>query len=209
MIYTLLRVTFCFIFRVFFRADIRGREHLPVEGPVILAANHMSNADPPLLATFLPRPVCYMAKQELFEVPVLKQIITAAHSFPVKRGAGDRGAIKAAMEVLKQGKVLGLFPEGTRSKDGKIHKAEAGVALIAAMTNAPVLPACIIGTDKIFANGGILPKVRVIYGEPMRFTGNRKEKAELEAFSAAIMAKIAEMKENALAKETIKPSGRS
>ena len=96
---------------------------------------------------------------------------------------------------MKQGRVLGLFPEGTRSKDGKIHKAEAGVALIASMTNTPVVPACIVGTDHILKNGGFLPKLKVIYGKSMRFSGNRKEKSELEAFSQSIMDAIAKMRD--------------
>lgn len=111
MLYTILRIIFAVFFQILFRAKTYGKEHLPAEGPVILAANHMSNWDPPLLATFLPRPVSYMAKIELFEHPVFGAAIRRCHAFPVKRGAADRGAIKAAINVLKQGRVLGLFPE--------------------------------------------------------------------------------------------------
>lgn len=139
MLYTTLRIIFAVIFQLLFRAKTYGKENLPAEGPVILAANHMSNWDPPLLATFLPRPVSYMAKIELFEHPIFGAAIRRCHAFPVKRGAADRGAIKAAVNVLRQGRVLGLFPEGTRSKDGKLHKAEAGVGLLAAMSGAPVV----------------------------------------------------------------------
>ena len=195
MLYQILSFTFCAFFKLLFRAEILGRENLPAEGAVILAANHMSNWDPPLVAAFLARPVSYMAKLELFQIPVFGRAITACHAFPVKRGASDRGAIKAAVQVLKQGKCLGLFPEGTRSRDGKMHKAEAGVGLIASMTNAPVVPAAVVGTDHIFANGGYFPKVRVIYGEPMHFTGDRKDKEQLSAFSQSIMERIAELKE--------------
>ena len=110
MIYSFLRVAFSCFFRVLFRAEIKGQEHLPREGAVILAANHMSNWDPPLVASFLSRPVSYMAKAELFRIPVFGRVITACHSFPVHRGAADRGAIKAAVKVLKEGRCLGLFP---------------------------------------------------------------------------------------------------
>ena len=195
MLYGLPPIGFGIIFKVLFRAEIIGRENMPKEGAVILAANHMSNWDPPFVATFLSRPVSYMAKVELFKNPVFGRAITACHAFPIKRGAADRGAIKAAMQVLKQGRCLGLFPEGTRSRTGKMRKAEAGVGLIASMTGAPVVPAAIIGTDHIFANGGYFPKLKVIYGEPMKFTGNHKDKEQLEAFSQSIMDKIAEMKE--------------
>ena len=100
-----------------------------------------------------------------------------------------------AVQVLKGGHCLGLFPEGTRSRTGKMRKAEAGVGLIAAMTGAPVVPAAILGTDKIFANGGFLPKLTILVGEPMHFTGDRKDKAQLEAFSQSILDEIARMKQ--------------
>ncbi|SFT33381.1 1-acyl-sn-glycerol-3-phosphate acyltransferase [Selenomonas sp. GACV-9] len=198
MLYGILQIVFGAFFKILFRAEIIGRENMPKDGAVILAANHMSNWDPPFVATFLKRPVSYMAKIELFENPIFGAAIRSCHAFPVKRGAADRGAIKAAMQVLKQGRCLGLFPEGTRSRTGKMKKAEAGVGLIASMTEAPVVPAAIIGTDRIFANGGHFPKLKVIYGEPMHFTGNRKDKDQLEAFSQSIMDRIAELKEKNL-----------
>ena len=175
MLYTTLRIIFAVIFQLLFRAKTYGKENLPAEGPVILAANHMSNWDPPLLATFLPRPVSYMAKIELFEHPIFGAAIRRCHAFP--------------------GRVLGLFPEGTRSKDGKLHKAEAGVGLLAAMSGAPVVPACIVGTDRIMQKGGFLPKLSIMYGEPMHFTGDKRDKEQLEAFSQEIMAHIAVMRE--------------
>lgn len=195
MLYSLLQIIFGLFFKLLFRAKIIGRENMPAKGAVILAANHMSNWDPPLVATFLSRPVSYMAKIELFKNPIFGAAIRACHAFPVKRGAADRGAIKAAVQVLKQGKCLGVFPEGTRSRNGKMRRAEAGVGLIAAMTNAPVVPAAILGTDRIFSNGGYFPKLKVIYGEPMMFQGDPKDKEQLEAFSQAIMDRIAELKE--------------
>lgn len=202
MLYAILQVFFRLYFKLFFRAEIIGKENVPEEGAVILAANHMSNWDPPFLACFLSRTVSYMAKQELFENPVFGAAITNCHAFPVKRGAADRGAIKTAIQVLKQGNCLGLFPEGTRSHGGQMHKAEAGVGLIAAKTNAPVVPTAIIGTDRIMTNGGIFPKLTLIYGKPMRFEGNAKEKEELEAFSQAILDRIADMKEKRTESDT-------
>ena len=193
MLYALLRVFFCTIFKIFFRAEIRGRENIPAEGAVIIAANHMSNCDPPLLACFLSRPVSYMAKEELFVNPIFGRAIRICHAFPVRRGAADRAAIKTAIEVLKGERCLGLFPEGTRSKTGEMKKAEAGVGLIAAMTNAPVVPAAIVGTDKIL-NGSLFPKLKVTYGEPMTFDGDRKDKVALMKFSQAIMDRIGELR---------------
>ncbi len=194
MLYSFFQVLFTSFFRLIFRADVKGREKVPQDGPLILAANHMSNWDPPFLACFLSRTVSYMAKEELFHNPVFGAAIRNCHAFPVKRGAADMGAIKSAIQIVKKGNCLGLFPEGTRSKDGEMHKAEAGVGLIAAKTKAPIVPAAIIGTDHIMANGGFLPKLAVIYGEPMHFTGDAKNKEELEAFSQSILDKIAAMK---------------
>ena len=126
MLYALARCIFVPFFKLFFRARVIGKENLPAEGPVILAANHLSNWDPPFLACFIPRHVHYMAKTELFENPIFSAMIRSCHAFPVKRGAADRGAIKMAMQVLKGGSVLGVFPEGTRSRTGEMGKAEAG-----------------------------------------------------------------------------------
>ncbi|MEX5285740.1 lysophospholipid acyltransferase family protein [Selenomonas sputigena] len=193
MIYGILKMMFALIFKIFFRAQIKGKENLPKEGAVILAANHMSNWDPPLLATFLPRPVSYMAKQELFVNAVLRFILVRCHSFPVKRGAADRGAIKAAVAELKNGSCLGLFPQGTRSRHGEKRKAEPGVALLASMGKAPVVPAAIIGTDKVFAKGGFFPQLRVIYGKPLHFQAERQDKQALQDFAQKIMDEIYRM----------------
>ena len=153
MVYGFFQYLFRFIFYVIFRTRVYGRENIPAEGAVILAANHASNADPPLMASLIERPVSYMAKIELFENPIFGGIIRRCHAFPVKRGESDRGAIKTAVQVLKEKRILGLFPEGTRSKTGELKKPEAGVALIAAMTGAPIVPVAILNTHRIFANG--------------------------------------------------------
>lgn len=193
MLYSIIRFFLEALFTLIFRCEIKGKENIPPVGGVIMAANHQSNWDPPLAATFATRPVSYMAKQELFDVPVLGRIIRSLHAFPVKRGAADRNAIKTALQVLAQQKCLGLFPEGTRSKDGEIHKPEAGIALIAAKANVPVVPTALLGTEKLFGKEAFLPKLRVIYGEPMFFTGDIKNKEALQAFSQEIMDRIAEM----------------
>lgn len=195
MLYGFLQYFFRLIFYTLFRTRVYGRENIPAEGAVILAANHASNIDPPLMASLIERPVSYMAKIELFENPIFGAAIRRCHAFPVKRGASDRGAIKAAVTVLKEGRVLGLFPEGTRSKTGELQKAEAGVALIAAMTGAPIVPVAILNSHRIFANGGLLPQLRIMYGAPISFQGDRKSKEALDTFSAEIMAHIAQMKE--------------
>ena len=112
----------------------------------------------------------------------------------MKRGAADKNAIKNAVKVLKDGGCLGLFPEGTRSKTGKLGKAESGVSLIAAMTKAPIIPAAIINTDKIFSAEKKFPRLAVIYGKPLYFSGNSKDKDELSNFAQEIMNEIAKLK---------------
>ncbi|MBR1420220.1 MAG: 1-acyl-sn-glycerol-3-phosphate acyltransferase [Selenomonadaceae bacterium] len=178
------------LFRLFFKTEIRGMENVPSDGKIILAANHMSNWDPPFLACFLERPVYYMAKQELFENPIFGGAIRALHAFPVKRGESDRGAIKIALGVLKSGECLGIFPEGTRSKTGEVQKAEAGVSLIAAISQAPIVPAAIVGTDQM----KISRKLFLIFGKPMQFEGKKNDKVAMEKFSDDLMNEIRRLK---------------
>ncbi len=190
----MIRILFRAVFGILFRPKIIGRENLPAAGGFILSANHVINWDPPVLATFIEREVCYMAKEELFKNPVFAAAIRALHVFPVKRGAADKNAIKNAVKVLKGGGCLGIFPEGTRSKTGKIGKAESGVSLIAAMTKAPIIPAAIINTEKIFSAEVKFPRLAVIFGKPITFSGNSKDKDELSNFAQEIMNEIAKLK---------------
>ena len=193
-LYAFLKVFFFTIYRLFFRAEFRGVEHIPMEGRVILAANHMSNADPPLIGCHIPRNLNYMCKEELFHVPFIGWVLRTTQTIPVKRGTGDRGAIRTAQQALRAEKMIALFPEGHRSRDGRMRKAQPGVGLLAALSGAPVIPVCIIGTDRIFANGGHFPKLKVIYGEPLQFTGDHKDKEALAAFSQQVMDRIAALK---------------
>ena len=193
MFYRCLKVLFQILFGILFRPVIKGKENVPMEGGMIMAANHLSNWDPPMAGTYMPRPVAYMAKEELFRPALAGAVIRALYAFPVKRGAADRGAIKTALGILKQGLCLGVFPEGTRSKTGKLGKAESGVALLAAMGKVPVVPTAIIGTNRIFQNGGLLPRIKIIFGEPLYFEGKHNDKEALAAFSEKIMERISRM----------------
>lgn len=193
MFYTCLKTFFRIIFGILFRPIVRGRENVPGNGGMIMAANHLSNWDPPMAGTYMPRPVAYMAKEELFRPAVAGAVIRSLYAFPVKRGAADRSAIKTALSVLKQGLCLGVFPEGTRSRDGRLGRAESGVALLAAMGRVPVVPTAIIGTNRIFQNGGLLPRIKIIFGEPLYFEGKHNDKEALNAFAQKIMNRIAAM----------------
>jgi 1-acyl-sn-glycerol-3-phosphate acyltransferase len=109
-----------------------------------------------------------MAKEELFQIPIFGWIITKLNAFPVKRGIADRSAIRTSLALLDKGEIVGLFPEGTRSKTGRLGKAEPGLALIAAKTGAVIIPVAVKGTNKVFREGRLLPKFEVIFGTPIQ-----------------------------------------
>lgn len=146
------------VFRLYFRGRVYGREHVPKTGAVVIASNHASYFDPPLLSCCMRRPVAFMAKEELFEVPLLKQGIRLYGAYPVKRGSGDRGAIRAAMQVLEEGWAAGLFLQGTRTRDARIGNPKIGAALIAAKAKVPILPVSLWGTQDILQKGFPFPK---------------------------------------------------
>lgn len=195
MFYKIFKVLCRFWYGVILRTRVIGAENIPADGAFILAANHVSNWDPPFLGTFIDREVCYMGKEELFKNPVMAAICRGLHVFPVKRGAADKSAIKTALKLLRDGECFGIFPEGTRSKTGKLGKAEAGVSLIAAMSKATIIPAAIVNTEKIFTREKIFPRLAVVYGKPMKFTGSTKDKEALDAFAQSIMNEIAKLKQ--------------
>lgn len=164
--------------------EVLGKEHFPKEGGVLLCANHIHNFDPPMVGITAPRPVHFMAKEELFNVPVLGKIVPHLNAFPVKRGMSDREALRKGLNVLKEGHVLGLFPEGTRSKTGELGKGLAGAGFFALRTDAQVVPCAIIGPYKAFG------KLRIVYGKPIPMDELRKNKISAEETTEVIMNEI-------------------
>ena len=193
MFYKFFKILCRIWYGIFFRTKVIGAENIPKSGGFILAANHMSNWDPPFLGTFTDREVNFMGKEELFKNPIMAAICRGLHVFPVKRGAADKSAIKTALKILKNGDCFGIFPEGTRSKSGKIRKAESGVSLIAAMSKVPIIPAAIVNTNKIFSEK-LFPRLVVVYGKPIFFEGNPKDKDQLSNFAQKIMSEVAKLK---------------
>ena len=146
-----------------------GAENIPETGPIILAPNHRAYMDPPYLSMATKRQLHLMAKDQLFRVPLFGPYIKAMGAFPVKRGVADRGAIRQAMAELKAGRVMGIFPEGTRADAGTLLPAEKGFALIAKQTGVPIVPIALEGTDKVLPKHGGLHRAHVTatIGKPM------------------------------------------
>lgn len=174
MLYRIAKLLCKIILLIFFRIEVLGKENFPNNGPVIVYSNHKSFWDPILIGCMLDRTVNFMAKIELFKNPIFGFILRNLYAFPVNRGAPDRKAIRKALQVLKEGKVLGIFPEGTRSKDGMLKDPEPGIALFAIKTESlKLVPVAIKGNYKFFS------KVQLIIGEPIVFE-NKNEKYSSE-----------------------------
>jgi 1-acyl-sn-glycerol-3-phosphate acyltransferase len=167
----------------YFRGRIHGAEHVPQYGRLLVVSNHSSDFDPPILSCAVGRPVAYMAKEELFRVPVLKQAIKAYGAYPVKRGSADRSAMKAAIASIKSGWATGVFLDGTRTPNGRVMDPKLGAAWIAAKTNTPLLPVSLWGTHQIFKKGSAIPRpvpITIRIGE-LILPPQSGDRSELEA----------------------------
>jgi len=156
------------ILKLYFRVDKLGREHIPADGPAILASNHRSFFDPWVIGTMARRPIFYVAKSELFRNRFVAWFISALGAFPVERGAGDQDTIRTAKELLARGEIVLIFPEGTRTRPGPLGKPKRGVARLALETGVPVIPVAIIGTEDVRKGVFLRPrKLRVRAGAPI------------------------------------------
>jgi 1-acyl-sn-glycerol-3-phosphate acyltransferase len=160
------------LIRLLWRVTLLHKERVPGQGAVIVAANHRSFMDPPIVGLGLPlsRPTQFMAKAEMFEKQPAKGFLSSMMAFPVHRDVADRNAIKRALAILSANGVLGMFPEGTRVKTGETGTAQLGVAFIAMKAKAPIVPVGVAGTDQIKPKGSKrphFPRVTVAYGEPI------------------------------------------
>lgn len=188
--YNLVRYVIGFFLVVLFRWRVTGAENVPVSGGVIIASNHISNFDPFVVGTAVSRKLHFMAKEELFVNPIMRAIIQWLGAFPVRRGASDRTAIRTAINLLENGNMVGLFPEGTRSKNGQLGQAEPGLAMIAAKAGATIVPTAVIGTNKVFRNGSLLPQFRVHFGKPIIVKKDKASKEDLEKITNTMMQEI-------------------
>ncbi|SES33893.1 1-acyl-sn-glycerol-3-phosphate acyltransferase [Psychrobacillus sp. OK032] len=172
-----------------YRFEVIGADKFPKEGGILLCSNHIAALDPPVVGINAPRPVNFMAKEELFRMPILKSILPGVRAFPVKRGMSDRDALRQAIKLLKDGEVVGLFPEGTRSKDGQLGKGFSGAGFFALRGDANVVPCAIIGPYKRFK------RLKIVYGDAIDIQPYRERKASAEEVTEVIMAHIAELLE--------------
>lgn len=185
-LYDLASGTIRFFMRLLWRARVTGTENVPRGGPVIVACNHRSYLDPPGMGCFCPRRISFMAKKELFEIPVLGAAIRAVGAYPVDRQGSARSAIKRSLAVLQAGGTVGIFPEGTRNLDGSVQP-QTGVALLASLAGAPVVPAHIAGSDR----AAKFAQIKVAFGAPLTLPAGRKATHDdLAKFTDEIMQAI-------------------
>lgn len=192
LLYELLRYAVILIFAIVARVRLRGRYNVPRKGPFILAANHLSWTDIPLLPAYLPGRVVYMAKEESFSSRV-GWLVRFLGAFPVKRGEGDRQALRAAEEQLKKGNVLVIFPEGTRSKNRALGTAHAGLGMIALRAQVPVVPVAIWGSEHALKTFGA--EIVISYGEPvvLQPKGAKITREDIDNATQEVMLRIAAM----------------
>jgi 1-acyl-sn-glycerol-3-phosphate acyltransferase len=168
------RVMFALVFFVLGPVVVRGKYRVPKTGGVLILSNHLADVDPIVVQMACPRPIHFMAKSELFDMKVLRGLITTAKAFPVKRGEPDRAAIKRAVALIRTGEVVCIFPEGELSESGELLPLKPGIALIARMTGCPVICCGLRNTNRILPYGSLVPRptlrrTPVEWGDPRQF----------------------------------------
>ena len=185
------------LFRCLFRGSTHGLEHVPKDGPLVVASNHGSHLDPPLLGHALGRPVAFMAKAELFAIPLLGALIRACGAYPVRRGASDREAIRTATAKLEQGWATGVFLDGTRQANGRVNNPLPGAALLAARSGAPLLPVAIANSHRALGSGRIWPRLvplQLRVGAPIPPPASRR-RPDLDVTTALLKERINDLLE--------------
>ena len=190
--YHFCRALVFLVLKVFFRLKVEGQRNIPPEGGVILASNHCSLLDPPLVGVSSRRPLYFLAKKELFDPPGFGTLIAALHAFPVSRGFG-RKAIEQVLNMLKAERMVLLFPEGTRQKDGTLGQARAGVGMIALKSGKPIVPVWVSGSHRAWRAFIGLRRVQVCFGEPIQpeaFHAAEDRKQRYQCISDQVMEAI-------------------
>jgi len=178
------------------RFQVEGTENVPKAGPLIVVSNHLSRTDPPIIGSAIPRRIAFMAKEELFRSPFMAAMLKGFGAFPVRKQEADRTALRRAYSVLENGLALGVFPEGTRSKDAVLQPGMLGAALIAMRTGAPVLPVAIYGTERLRGTGFLWrPAITLHIGQPFPVTRveGRIPRQQLQDLTNFMMDRIAQL----------------
>ncbi|NLM75670.1 MAG: 1-acyl-sn-glycerol-3-phosphate acyltransferase [Clostridiaceae bacterium] len=186
MLYSIGKFLFRIYFTLFYRVKVEGTENIPKDGPLLMYANHPSAWDMILIACYMKRQIHFMAKVELFKNPIVALILRGLGAFPVNRGTGDIGSIRTVFKLLKKNKVVGVFPEGTRTPRKDLSKGKAGAAMLAVRSKAPVLP---VGVEW---NGRLFSKLRVVFGKPFVLESSKDDltKKDLKEQTKMILNKI-------------------
>ena len=183
-----------------FRFQVFGAKNVPSNGGVLLVSNHVSYVDPVFMGAAVDRNLHYMARSTLFKLGLIERFLLSMNAFPVHLGVPDRGAIRRALQLLDDGNVLHIFPEGTRSVDGTLGTAQAGVGFIAYRTKAPVVPVFLDGTEKVLPRGAQMmkpAKVKLSFGRPLDLDHFRKARSSREIrakIGEVVMSSIAELR---------------
>jgi len=182
MLYAVLKPIAVALMRLFFRLETVNPDLVPATGPVLLVSNHVSVLDPPLIGGACPRTLVFMAKEELFDIPLFGRLIRSLNARPVRRDGSDMRALKAALGVLREGHAILVFPEGTRGEEGgPLGEGKPGVGMLAVLSGATVVPVFVSGTGKALGRGRVLPrptKVRVTFGPPLGFKSEGKRSGD-------------------------------
>ncbi len=188
---------------ILFRPKVKGLRNVPASGPLIIASNHLSFSDSIFMPLVVPRKVTFLAKSEYFTSPgpkgLLKKLtFIALGQVPVDRSGGRRSeaALITGLQVLSEGKCLGIYPEGTRSPDGRLYKGRTGIARLAIESGAPVIPVAMFNTEKIQPTGQVIPNIQRVgmtFGEPMYFDGDSTDLTYLRVVTDQIMNRIQEL----------------
>ncbi|ERT58185.1 lysophospholipid acyltransferase family protein [Megasphaera vaginalis (ex Srinivasan et al. 2021)] len=186
--YKIIRFLFNAVTYVWLGMKVYGAERIPQSGAFIVACNHASYFDPPLLGTAMRRRLIhFMAKEELFRNPLMGRFLRYVHTFPVRRGHVDRKAVVESLRILREGHVLGIFPEGTSRNQGKLGRFHEGMAAIAIKAGVPVLPAAVVNSRTLPKKSG---PVCVAFGEPLYPPRGAGGKEDVETFTAAVHAAV-------------------
>jgi 1-acyl-sn-glycerol-3-phosphate acyltransferase len=183
--------------KVLFGFRITGEEKIPRSGAVIIASNHVSYCDPPVVGSAIPREIHFLAKEELFSNRAFGWLISQYNAIPIRRSVGDIVALKGIIRLLKQGKAVLMFPEGTRSLSGKLLKPKPGVGMIACLAGVPVVPAYVTGTSRLGAAFLRRAKLAVRFGEPVALsevaTGLKDVNERYRRLTEEVMKRIANL----------------